>query len=96
MSNRDQSEFGPNKPFPEEGKFPSYADFQDYVGRSLAELGITAYRLAGEIPKNTNPNFVKNIVTGATKNPTHQSMKRIFDTIERLRSEKKDGHEGDE
>ncbi|MCA0905150.1 hypothetical protein LCM27_01925 [Ruegeria marisrubri] len=96
MSNRDRSDFEPNKPFPEEGKFPSYEDFQAYVSRSLGELGITAYRLANEIPKNTNPNVVKNIVTGATKNPTHRSMKVIFDTIERLRAERVQSSKGDE
>ncbi len=94
MSDRDQSQFGPNKPFPEEGKFPSYEKFQAYVRRSLVELGITAYRLANEIPKNTNPNVVKNIVTGATTNPTHRSMKVIFDTIERLRTEKQSNEKG--
>lgn len=74
------------KPFPEEGQFPSAEDFRKYVAESLRHLGITAYRVAQLIPGNTNNNIVREIETGAKANPTVRTMKHIFDAIESQRA----------
>jgi predicted transcriptional regulator len=74
------------KPFPEEGQFPSAEDFRDYVAGSLAGLGISAYRVARLIPGNSNDNIVREIETGAKVNPTIRTMKQIFDAIEGQRA----------
>jgi len=72
--------------FPEEGKFPSAADYRDYVVRSLAELDVSSYWLSRQIPGNTNNNFVREIETGARTNPTLRKMRQIFEVIEGVRA----------
>lgn len=79
------------KPFPQQGQFPSAEDFRDYVSSSLDQLGITAYKVAQLIPGNTNSNIVREIETGAKVNPTHRTMKHIFDAIEGVRAEQDKG-----
>ncbi len=76
-----------DKPFPEEGKFPSGDDFCAYVARSIEELGITAYLVSTRIPGNTNNNIVREIERGVKTNPTARTMKQVFDAIEEIRLE---------
>ncbi|WP_333847149.1 hypothetical protein [Phaeobacter italicus] len=74
------------KPFPEEGRFPSGEEFSAYVKRSLSEIGVSAYKVARLIPGNTNHNIVREIETGAKANPTARTMKQVFDAIESTRA----------
>lgn len=85
MSSTNESQNSARIRFPIEGVFPSVAEFQEYLTRSLDELGLSAYALAKRIPSNTNDNLVRNIQTGAASNPTHRVMKQIFDAIENER-----------
>lgn len=80
-----------SRPFPEQGKFPSARDYQDYIVRSLKELGVSSYSVAKKIPGNTNNNIVREIETGAKSNPTLRKMKQIFDVIEGLRADQAEG-----